>query len=335
MFGDDALKFYDRGWRWLTPTKPSDKRPEKSGWPSAGKSDPQRDDIAADARRYRTHGIGLCYGPANPTIGMDIDILDDAIASAARDICENILGVTPLIRQGLPPKLLMLYRKALPFEIAGKFFGAFEVFSRVGSQTVIAGIHPDTLQPYRWIAGASPTDTTPDELPAVTPEQVYAAIDALGAMVNRSGYRAPQRVPQHQPRQYKSTAQAAHQRPSLRQRGASDRTSGAMAAVLPKLRATDDPLIEATRLAATADYGSRYSTATGLIYSLVAMGYDDGAIERAVIAPYLDHFTNKGEKHARTNAIASATTWARATIGADECFRDDGAPIAASLAEGW
>jgi hypothetical protein len=108
-----------------------------------------------------------------------------------------------------------------------------------------------------------------------------------------------------------------------------------MAAVLPKLRAADDPLIEATRLASTADYGSRYGTATGLIYALVAMGYDDGAIERAVIGPYLDRFTNNGEKRARANAIATATTWARATIGADEYFKDYGASIAASLAEGW
>jgi hypothetical protein len=200
MFGDDALKIYDRGWRWLTPIKPRDKRPEKSGWPNAGKNDPQRDDIAADARLYPKHGIGLCYGPANPTIAMDIDILDDAIANAARDVCEDILGATPLIRQGLPPKLLMLYRKATPFEIAGKFFGAFEVFSRVGSQTVIEGVHPDTLRPYRWIAGASPLDTAPDELPAVNPEQVYAAIDTLGDLIQRSGYRAPERASQPQER---------------------------------------------------------------------------------------------------------------------------------------
>jgi hypothetical protein len=107
-----------------------------------------------------------------------------------------------------------------------------------------------------------------------------------------------------------------------------------MATVLPKLRATDDPLAEATRLAASAGYGSRYGTAFGLIGGLMAMGYPDDAIERAVIAPYLEHFSGT-EARMRANAIASAMTWARATIGADDCHRDAGADICASLADGW
>jgi hypothetical protein len=338
MFGDDALRLYDRGWLWLTPIWPGDKRPAVSAWPDAGKRTPTRDAIARLAGLHAGAGVGLVYGPANPTIAMDLDILDMSLAGEARAICEEILGYTPLIRQGRAPKLLLLYRKAETFEIAGKFFGAFECFSRAGSQTVIGGIHPDTGRPYEWIAGATPMDATPEELPTVTPELVYSAIDSLGDLIRRSGYQNPATSPQGVPKaaaaKMPAKIEKARRRPRHAQRGASDRTSGAMAAVLPKLRDAADPLAEAARLASTAGYGSRYATAFGLIGALVAMGYPDEAIELAVIAPYLGHF-GREEIRAREHAIGSAFAWARSSIGADDHFRDAGAAIAESLAEGW
>ena len=59
---------------------------------------------------YWNYGIGLAFG-LDDVIGVDLDWIDPAIAARAWDITKDILGETPLVRIGRPPKRLALYRR--------------------------------------------------------------------------------------------------------------------------------------------------------------------------------------------------------------------------------
>ena len=107
--------------------------------------------------------------------------LDPALAARAWDVTKAILGDTPLIRVGRPPKWLALYRRDPDLIIDGKAFDGFEIFSRSG-QCVLFGIHPETRQPYRWLTD-TPATLGPADLPLVASEQIVALIDELSSSI--------------------------------------------------------------------------------------------------------------------------------------------------------
>jgi hypothetical protein len=106
---------------------------------------------------------------------------------------EHMLGPTPLIRTGRPPKTLLVYRLEHPL---GKL-STPEMFlpdgSKVqvevlaeGQQFVCDGLHPDTGQPYRWTNG-SPADVAITELPIVTEEMVREMLDEAERLLQEAG----------------------------------------------------------------------------------------------------------------------------------------------------
>jgi len=139
-------------------------------------------------------GILTAFAPA-----LDLDILSEEAAIAAEDLvrarCEE--HGTVLVRIGKPPKRAILFRTAAPFakilaSVTAPNGAAEKIeFLGDGQQLVVAGIHPDTKQPYRW-HGGEPGRIRRDDLPAITADAARALIeDLVELLVKDFGYSRP------------------------------------------------------------------------------------------------------------------------------------------------
>jgi hypothetical protein len=98
-----------------------------------------------------------CLTRTMPTL--DCDILDAAAAKACQDFVRERYGLV-LTRVGKPPKFAIPFRCATPFKkivvnlIAPDGSEGQKIeFLADGEQVVVAGIHPETQQAYRWSNG--------------------------------------------------------------------------------------------------------------------------------------------------------------------------------------
>jgi KaiC/GvpD/RAD55 family RecA-like ATPase len=180
-FRDMAPGVLANGYRPL-PIQPGEKRPrpELNGWSRYCGNAPDNETFKTWLRAYGSSGVGIACGNV---AGVDIDVLDPAVAAEIKDAIVRRLGQAPE-RTGLPPKTLLLYRATQPFakKPIKKFalpgftpadgqkneHGA-EILAN-GAQFVAFHIHPDTGLPYSW-ANGDPTSTNIDDLPTITPEQ--------------------------------------------------------------------------------------------------------------------------------------------------------------------
>src|SRR6516165_9993342 len=128
---------------------------------------------------------------------LDLDILNEEAVRAAEEIVRSHHeehGLV-LVRIGRPPKRAIPFRTDEPFKkiqvglIAPN--GAEEKieFLGDGQQVAVAGLHPDTNQPYRWHGGEL-WQTPRDELPYIREAEARALIDKIVEMLCREfGYR--------------------------------------------------------------------------------------------------------------------------------------------------
>jgi len=127
-------------------------------------------------RRWPGCGVGIATGAL---VGIDIDILDGALAIQIAELATSMLGDTPCLRIGRAPKRLLVYRAATPF--AGRKRLPLEVLAR-GQQFVAHAVHPDTGQPYVW-----PEDTLLDtplaQLPMLDEAAAMAWLDRAHALI--------------------------------------------------------------------------------------------------------------------------------------------------------
>lgn len=137
-FGSIAATLLENGYEPI-PILPGTKKPYLDGWSTIPLDDARIDDWAA---RIRGHGTGLRPGAL---VGVDIDTLDSDPAHSAEADARRILGHTPLIRIGLWPKRLLLYRTGTALAKCGA--AGVESLAR-GQQFVAFGVHPDTGRPY-------------------------------------------------------------------------------------------------------------------------------------------------------------------------------------------
>ena len=128
---------------------------------------------------YPGCGVGIVTGGYSRVVGVDIDILDAEVAGNVRRLFEERLGVTPLVRVGKAPKVLLVYR--CTEKIDKLSYQPIEVLAN-GQQFVAYGVHPDTGLPYTW-PDESPAETPVESLPTVTPEQLKAACEEAFALV--------------------------------------------------------------------------------------------------------------------------------------------------------
>jgi hypothetical protein len=123
-------------------------------------------------RRWPECGVGIACGAV---VGIDIDILDGALAIQIAELATSMLGETPCVRIGRAPKRLLVYRAATPF--AGRKRHPLELLAR-GQQFVAYGVHPDTERPYEW-PEESLVETPISRLPEVDEASCHAFLDAL------------------------------------------------------------------------------------------------------------------------------------------------------------
>ena len=155
-YGDAAPRLLQHGYEPL-PIRPGKKSPVPERWNTLPIDEARIEQWIAE---HPACSIGLRTGTL---VGVDIDILDPDLAHRIEQLVRTRLGDT-LVRVGLWPKRLLLYRTDTPFsKLSVK---GIEVLGR-GQQFVALGIHPDTGQPYYWPEGDTPLDVALTELPLV------------------------------------------------------------------------------------------------------------------------------------------------------------------------
>jgi hypothetical protein len=145
-------------------------------------------------------GLGV-VGGYHGLVAIDVDTDDPAVTAALR----TVLPPSPVRKRGQKGETSFYYgpeiEKSQSWDIDGK-----RVVDLIGPgrQTVLPPtIHPDTMQPYRWLTSETLEDVAPDDLPALPAdiaEQITAALTPLGYhsepaphAVNGSGSDSPYR----------------------------------------------------------------------------------------------------------------------------------------------
>lgn len=125
---------------------------------------------------------------------IDVDVLDELLSFDIRRLAEDILGPTPLRRVGNAPKVALFFRWAVPEEAQKLQRTAFKFRDESGrgreqgldilnyaKSVTIYGRHHKTGRNFSWEAG-TPLTTRPQDLPAVTAEDVQRFIDAVDVL---------------------------------------------------------------------------------------------------------------------------------------------------------
>ena len=176
------------------------KRPIGIGWRADAMQDPP-----LWATRWPEEAA-LSTGIVTGTIvGVDVDVMNQAIVDRIVFDIEQSIGRTPLVRIGRAPKTLLGYHcEGEPFrKLQTEVFvipdgseAKVEILAD-GQQFVANGIHPDTGLPFIWPA-ASPATVPLDQAPAITLEQAQAVIDAARAILLANG-GVPKKTQREQP----------------------------------------------------------------------------------------------------------------------------------------
>jgi len=127
---------------------------------------------------------------------IDIDVLNPDAAAAVEQLAHEHFEEHGdiLVRFGRVPKRAILLRTDEPFKklilplIApdGSKDQKIEILAD-GQQTVVAGEHPETKQPYRWFGG-EPWQTRREELPYVREADLRAFLDDAAKVLVEHGY---------------------------------------------------------------------------------------------------------------------------------------------------
>jgi hypothetical protein len=81
------------------------------GWSGLNKAEWDCADLAAMVEEYQPPEAFCCCFAVQPEIvATDLDIIDPIHAVAAAGFADEILGITPLVRIGLAPKCVRVYR---------------------------------------------------------------------------------------------------------------------------------------------------------------------------------------------------------------------------------
>ena len=155
------------------------KAPMLPGWQSVAINEVVIDDWANTGPNT---GIRTARAPA-----IDVDILDSDGARVARDTLQRLWDGKGKIleRVGQHPKFAILLRADTPFrKIIRKLRNKDGQVHKIevladGQQIAVAGIHPDTKEPFRWRNGLSPVNTSRAELPLVDEDEVRAMLDLI------------------------------------------------------------------------------------------------------------------------------------------------------------
>ena len=198
-FGAVAQQLWAQGYAPI-PLRPGDKAPALAGWQCP------LEVTAAVVRRYAGCGCGLLTG-ITPTV--DVDVHAATAAADLRVLACEMLGATPLLRTGRPPKFAALYQTDQPFpKVVGRQFvlpgdnpeadgyqpHRVEVLGH-GQQAVAYGVHPETGTSYIWL-DADPLRVPLADLPVIDHHQARAFVDTAEALLIEHHGAAPIRMHQ-------------------------------------------------------------------------------------------------------------------------------------------
>jgi hypothetical protein len=182
-FAAVAQPLADKGWRPF-PGFQATKTPAMRGWPGLNRAEWDDADLVATIGDHQPANDFCCCLAVQPEIvAIDLDIIDLDQAATADRLANEILGRTPLVRIGLAPKQIRIYRNA--GGIRSRKSHPVEVFSTSG-QIIAFGWHAKANRPYTWLH-ASPVDLNSNcsEIPLVTQTQLNRFIGDLFRVVPR------------------------------------------------------------------------------------------------------------------------------------------------------
>jgi hypothetical protein len=146
-FAAVAQQLAEHGWRPF-PGRQISKRPAMLNWPSLNHSEWDGTDLAAAVAEYQpAEDFCCCLAAQSEIVAIDLDIVDQEHAAAADRLADDILGRTPLVRIGLAPKQIRVYRSGE--SIRSRKLHPLEIFSGSG-QFVGYGWHENAGRPYVW-----------------------------------------------------------------------------------------------------------------------------------------------------------------------------------------
>lgn len=180
-------RLIDRGY---VPTPCVGKRPVLDDWAKIRPDDALLRDWA---RRADWANTGIVLGDV---AAVDIDILEPGLAADLRMAALDLAVADqppPLVRYGRRPKAALIFRTGSGFaKLATSAYrmpdgtsARVEVLCR-GQQLIVAGIHPDTRQPYEW-DGGNPGNTSLADLPLLTEDAAQTFIATAAAMIEEAG----------------------------------------------------------------------------------------------------------------------------------------------------
>lgn len=182
----------------IVPISVGDKRPVLKDWPNLKLTNGA---FVEMANRRSRDGVGILtkYTPA-----VDIDILDEALATSMGSFVERLLGRAPM-RIGKAPKRLYIFKTSEPFDkITSAWFidpknptksDGKALKQRVeilgdGQQFVAFHTHPDTGKPYDWPGFESdPLSINHDDLIELTHDQAVQICAEFECLATRLGWK--------------------------------------------------------------------------------------------------------------------------------------------------
>ncbi|HEY8007148.1 MAG TPA: bifunctional DNA primase/polymerase [Methylocella sp.] len=178
-----AQPLAELGWRPF-PGHQETKIPAMQGWNGLNNAEWDRGDLAAAIAEYQpAEAYCCCLAIQTQLVALDLDITDTTHAETAAVLADEILGKTPLIRIGLAPKNVRIYRNA--GGIRSRKLHPLEIFAGSG-QIVGFGWHEKAGRPYKW-PQASPLEISVDKdvIPLISRAQLDCFTSELFKLVPR------------------------------------------------------------------------------------------------------------------------------------------------------
>ena len=182
-FAAVAQQVAGHGWRPF-PGLQTSKTPAMSGWPGLNCAEWDDADLGAAIIEYQpADDYCCCLAVQAEIVVIDVDIVNPDHAAYADALAGDILGATPLMRIGLAPKKIRIYRASE--RIKSRKLHPVEIFSGTG-QFIAFGWHEKAGRPYVWLT-ESPLTINADshEIPAVTRVQIERFTHELFKVVPR------------------------------------------------------------------------------------------------------------------------------------------------------
>jgi hypothetical protein len=170
-FAAVAQQVAGHGWRPF-PGLQTNKVPAMPGWSDLNKCEWDTADLVATISEFQpADGYACCLAVQPEIVALDADIVDPEHAAYANKLADAILGTTPLLRIGLAPKCIRIYRRG-DDSIKSRKLHPLEIFSGSG-QFIGFGWHAKACRPYIW-PHESPLTVSADsrDIPSVTRAQL-------------------------------------------------------------------------------------------------------------------------------------------------------------------